>query len=71
MKKLIIVLIGLIISAGIIFADVKLIEWIFILVPQSGWSGLIKVTIVFIDILFTFKLCVLPFGLCSGIAARL
>jgi hypothetical protein len=61
MKILVGMVLGLIGSAVLVLLDINLVKFIFTLVPQSDWSGLIKVAVVFVDIWFTGAICILPF----------
>ena len=71
MKFFIGMLIGLAGSALAICLDIRLVQYLFSLVPPSGYAKLIKMAIVFIDIWLTAGLCLLPFVLGFGIGAIL
>lgn len=71
MKILMGALIGGVGSYLVILLDIKFVKWLFALVPDSEYSGLIKILIVFIDFWFTAGLCLIPFGLGCGIGAIL
>ena len=47
-------------SAIVIWADVKVVQWMFAKVPASEWAGLVKVIIVFFDVWLTAGICLLP-----------
>jgi len=66
MKFLISLLIGITGSIVVILFDIKLVIWIFSLVPQTEWTEIIKVLIVFVDIWTTAGICLIPIWL--GIA---
>ncbi|MFA5154184.1 MAG: hypothetical protein WC554_16660 [Clostridia bacterium] len=63
MKILVGCVIGVIGSAIAIFFDIKLVKWIFTLIPASEWAGLVKIGVVFVDFWLTAGLCVIPFAL--------
>lgn len=70
MKKLLICgLIGVICSAVLVFLDVKFVQYVFSVIPQSvgQWMGLLKIAIVFMDIWLTFGICAIPFFLSMGL----
>lgn len=71
MKILLGALIGGIGSYLIILLDIKFVKWLFVLVPDYEYSGLIKILIVFVDFWFTAGLCIIPFILGCGIGAIL
>ena len=63
MKTLVGAIIGLIGSIVVIILDIKLIHYIFTLIPLNDWTGFIKILIIFIDIWFVAGLCFIPFVL--------
>lgn len=71
MKILMGALIGGVGSYLVILLDIKFVKWLFTLVPNNEYFGLVKILIVFIDIWMTAGLCVIPFLLGLGIGSIL
>lgn len=71
MKILMGALIGGVGSYLVILLDIKFVKWLFSLVPNNEYSGLVKILIVFIDFWFTAGLCIIPFVLGCGIGTIL
>ena len=64
------IIIGLIISILIIFFDVLFLKYIFSLIPESEWKGLIKIVIIFIDIWFAAGICIFPIFIFTAIGLK-